>query len=76
MGDACPGCRAALLAEAGTCSCAGCALHLHEACAKPATYYLENFVRAPGAFAFYCAGCASRLLDTSMFCGPYLAPPS
>lgn len=76
VGDACPGCRETLAAEAGPCSCGGCALHLREACAKPAAYYLENFVRAPGAFAFYCAGCASRLLDTSMFSGPYLGPPS
>ncbi len=71
-GDACPECRRALAAEARGCSCSGCALHLGRPCAEPAAYYLENFVRAPGAFAFYCAGCASRLLDTSMFSGPFI----
>lgn len=70
VGDACPGCRRELAAMRATCACGGCALHMRAACAKPAAYYLENFVRSPGAFAFYCAGCASRLLDTSMFTGP------
>lgn len=62
VGDACVGCRRELAAMRATCASPGCA--------KPAAYYLENFVRAPGAFAFHCAFCASRLLDTSMYSGP------